>query len=108
MKAILEFSYYKGKEAVIVEYNLPEEKGFFQKDINEINSILEFDLSDDRDEFQMAVNGSKLHDAARDFYYDSLRNRTKYCSDDYTDDQIEVLEKLKEEFFREFGDLVEF
>lgn len=64
-------------------------------------AMLEFDLNEeeDREEFKRAQKAFDLAQVISDFGDKSLRRRLKYESDAYTDKEIELLEKLREELW---------
>ena len=63
-----------------------------------MKAILEFDLPDEQYEFHRAVEGRRWQWFAHDFN-NYLRAQEKY-NESLTDDQAEMLEKIREEFFR--------
>lgn len=61
---------------------------------------LTFNLEEEYDNFKDALNGTKYKIMMEDFWNQSLRKRTKYESDNYSEKELELLEKLKEEFIQ--------
>lgn len=61
--------------------------------------IIEFNLPEEQDELDITMKAIDMSIALSDFYNESLRARLKYNSDAYNKSQIELLEKIKEEFF---------
>ena len=61
-------------------------------------ATLRFNLETEYDNFKDALNGSRYKIMMEEFWNQSLRARTKYQSDNYSEKELELLEKLKEEF----------
>ena len=61
-------------------------------------AILEFNLEEEYENFKDALNGTRYKIMMDEFWNQSLRKRTKYESDNYSEKELELLEKLKEEF----------
>ena len=64
-------------------------------------ATLNFNLDEpeDREEFKRAQKAFDLAQVISDFGDKSLRRRIKYESDAYTEKEIELLEKLREELW---------
>ena len=60
---------------------------------------LEFILPEDRQEYDMAVNGSNWHFVAWEMYQ-YIRAKTKYAPDDAHDEYIKAMNHCKDELFR--------
>jgi hypothetical protein len=61
-----------------------------------MKAILEFNLPEDKSDFIIAQNGIKYYCAIRDIE-DLLRKKVKYESDKYTNEQMQVIEEIREE-----------
>ena len=61
-----------------------------------MRAILEFNLPEEQEEFELARNGSKLSCAISDFQ-DWLRAQIKHGN--YDDEQMAVFERVREKFF---------
>lgn len=59
-------------------------------------AILEFDLNEERDEFQLMLNANKWYSVVWDIDQ-HLRSKTKYASDDTPNEIVEVLYQIREE-----------
>jgi hypothetical protein len=64
-----------------------------------MRGILEFGLETEREEFEMAQNGWKYKSALEQFYNDGLRSRIKHNLGKPTKKELELLDKLRDEFF---------
>lgn len=60
-----------------------------------MKAILEFDLNEDRAEFELMVNANKWYCVAWDIDQE-LRRRTKYASDEDDEKVVEALYKFRE------------
>lgn len=60
-----------------------------------MKAILEFDLNEERAEFELVVNANKWYCVAWDIDQE-LRRRTKYASDEDDDEVVEALYKFRE------------
>jgi hypothetical protein len=60
-----------------------------------MKAILEFDLNEERAEFELVVNANKWYCIAWDIDQE-LRRRTKYASDDDDEKVVEALYKFRE------------
>ena len=60
-----------------------------------MKAILEFDLNEERAEFELVVNANKWYCVAWDIDQE-LRRRTKYASDDEDEKVVEALYKFRE------------
>jgi hypothetical protein len=59
-----------------------------------MKAILEFDLNEDRLDYEDSVNGPKYRDVLR--YLDNwLREQVKYSSDDVSSDTIQAYDKCR-------------
>lgn len=63
-------------------------------------AVLEFNLPEEQEEFELCQKAVDYSIVLHHFYYDSLRKRTKYLSDNLSEDQLKLLEELKDEFFQ--------
>lgn len=59
-------------------------------------AILEFDLNEERDEFQLMMNANKWYSVVWDIDQ-HLRSKTKYASDDTPGEVVEALYQVREE-----------
>lgn len=59
-------------------------------------AILEFDLNEERDEFQLMLNANKWYSVVWDIDQ-HLRSKTKYASDDTPNEIVEALYQVREE-----------
>jgi len=59
-------------------------------------AILEFDLNEERDEFQLMLNANKWYSVVWDIDQ-HLRSKTKYASDDDSVEVVEALYQVREE-----------
>ena len=64
---------------------------------------LNFDLPEDKYEYEMAVNGNKWYNVAWDMYQ-YLRGKTKYPSDDAHKEYLKAMHECKDELFRIMSD----
>lgn len=62
-----------------------------------MKAILEFNLPDEQEEFQLAANAVKWMSFANEFSQ-FLRAECKYNADTYTEDQYRLLEQIRERF----------
>lgn len=60
-----------------------------------MKAILEFDLNEERAEFELVVNANKWYCVVWDIDQE-LRRRTKYASDEDDDKVVEALYKFRE------------
>lgn len=60
-----------------------------------MKAILEFDLNEERAEFELVVNANKWYCVVWDIDQE-LRRRTKYASDDEDEKVVEALYKFRE------------
>ena len=60
-----------------------------------MKAILEFDLNEERAEFELVVNANKWYCVAWDIDQE-LRRRTKYASDDEDEKIVEALYQFRE------------
>jgi hypothetical protein len=60
-----------------------------------MKAILEFDLNEERAEFELVVNANKWYCVAWDIDQE-LRRRTKYASDEDDEKVVEALYKFRE------------
>ena len=58
---------------------------------------LEFNLPEERVDFERAQKADAIIAVLNEFYNESIRRRVKYESDAYTKEQIELLDTLKSE-----------
>lgn len=70
-----------------------------------MKATLTFNLEEERVEFEQALKGTEYYCAAFEFYQNSIRKRLKYESDNLTDEQVKLLEEIKEEFVLAFEGL---
>jgi len=63
-----------------------------------MEGILKFNLPEEQEEFENAVDAAKWKAFAIAFS-EYLRQQTKYCADNYTDDQYNTLESIREQFY---------
>ena len=61
-----------------------------------MKAILEFNLPEDNEEFDLAVNGNKWRDAMYDLDQ-WLRGKIKYNNDEYTDAEEEILQLVRDQ-----------
>ena len=64
-----------------------------------MKAILEFNLPDDQDEHELAINARKYYSVLweLDQY---LRNKTKYASDDVSSEDIEAIQMVRDELWK--------
>jgi len=62
-------------------------------------AILEFDLNEEQYEFEQAVNAGKFRSVLWDLDQ-FLRNKTKYASDDTTEEQLSAYYSLRDELHK--------
>ncbi len=63
-----------------------------------MKAIIEFELPEDQEEYQMANNASKMYMALWDIRQ-LFRSKLKYNSDGLNDEQLEQWEAMRGEFF---------
>ena len=63
-----------------------------------MKAIIEFELPEDRDEYEMANNASKMYLALWDIKQ-LFRSKLKYNSDGLNDEQLTQWEIMQDEFF---------
>ena len=63
-----------------------------------MKAIIEFELPEDQEEYQMANNASKMYMALWDIRQ-LLRSKLKYNSDGLNDEQLEQWEAMRGNFF---------
>ena len=63
-----------------------------------MKAIIEFELPEDQDEYQMANDASKMYTALWEVRQ-LLRSKLKYNSDGLNDEQLEQWEAMRGEFF---------
>lgn len=68
-----------------------------------MKSKLIFNLPEERNEFQIALNGSKFYCRIFD-YHNELRNKLKYS--DLPDEEMKTLERMYESFNEYFSDIL--
>jgi hypothetical protein len=61
-----------------------------------MKAILEFNLPDDQDQFELATKGSNMYSVLWELDQ-SLRAKTKYASDDLPEDKYDAYEEIREE-----------
>ena len=65
-----------------------------------MKAVLEFNLPDDKDDFELATKGSKMYYVL--WQLDQLlRAKTKYASDDLPQDKFDAYQEIRDEL-REF------
>jgi hypothetical protein len=62
-----------------------------------MKAILEFNLPEDSEDHELCVNAYRYHNTLFEFNQ-HLRGMIKYNSDKYTDKEIDLLIKIREEF----------
>jgi len=67
---------------------------------------IKYNLPDEEDSFKLAQRGPELYSAAWEFSV-YLRSLYKYPPEDFTEKEHELVEKIREKFFSEFGELLE-
>jgi len=67
-----------------------------------MKAILEFDLPEERTEFELAANGMKWMSVSHEMA-EYLRQQLKYHSEKYTDEEYKVLEQVR----KKLQDLIE-
>ena len=67
-----------------------------------MKAILEFDLPNERTEFELAANGTKWMSVSHEMA-EYLRQQLKYHSEKYTDEEYKVLEQVR----KKLQDLIE-
>ena len=60
-----------------------------------MKAILEFNLPDDQQDFDMAVNAMKFWDVLYELDQD-LRSKTKYASDDLPQDKYDAYQEVRD------------
>lgn len=63
-------------------------------------ATLTYDLPEDRDEFEVAVNAAKYYVVLHNIDQ-ILRNKIKYAGDEVSDDYIKVLEMIRSELWEQ-------
>ena len=63
-----------------------------------MKAIIEFELPEDQEEYQMANNASKMYTALWEVRQ-LLRSKLKYNSDGLNDEQLEQWETMRGDFF---------
>ena len=63
-----------------------------------MKAILEFNLPEEQEEFQLAADARKWASFAYEVSQ-YLRSEAKYNEDAYTDEQYKVLERIRERFY---------
>jgi hypothetical protein len=61
-----------------------------------MKQIIEFELPKDKEDLEICLSYSKMHNALWEFK-DYLRSKIKY--DDLTQEERDIYEKIREEFF---------
>jgi hypothetical protein len=61
-----------------------------------MKAILEFNLPDDQDQFELATKGSNMYSVLWELDQ-SLRAKTKYAPDDLPEDKYDAYEEIREE-----------
>jgi hypothetical protein len=91
-----------GDVAQLVEH-LPEEQGVVgsiptvtTKKNNNMKAILEFNLPDDQQDFDLAISGMKFWSVLYDLDQ-SLRTKTKYASDDLPQEKYDAYQEIRDE-----------
>ena len=91
-----------GDVAQLVEH-LPEEQGVVgsiptvtTKKNNNMKAILEFNLPDDQQDFDLANSGMKFWSVLYDLDQ-SLRTKTKYASDDLPQEKYDAYQEIRDE-----------
>lgn len=64
-----------------------------------MKATLEFDRLEEEEMFIHALKGADYHAVLYDFYYNTIRKRTKYC--EHPECCHKLLETIKDEFFDE-------
>jgi len=67
---------------------------------------IKYNLPEEESEYTLARLGSDYHSAAWEFS-NYLRALYKYPPEDFTDKEHELVEKIREKFYAEFGDLLD-
>lgn len=68
-----------------------------------MKAILEFNLPEDKLEFDVVVSASDMATGIWDFKQ-YLRNILKYQTDKYSEDYLKAVEDIQERFFEELGE----
>lgn len=68
-----------------------------------MKAIFQFNLPEDAQEYETTLNADKYHSIIWDFKQ-YLRNRTKYNTDDLTQEQYELLEDIRQQFHELISD----
>lgn len=63
-----------------------------------MKAIIEFDLPEDQERFELATNAAKWMSFAHE-YAEYLRAEWKYNEEKYTEEQYKVLEQVREKFY---------
>ncbi len=61
-----------------------------------MKAILEFNLPDDQDEYELANKGAKMYSVLWELDQ-SLRAKTKYAPDDLPEDKYDAYQEIREE-----------
>ena len=61
-----------------------------------MKAILEFNLPDDQDQFELATKGSNMYSVLWELDQ-SLRAKTKYAPDDLPEDKYDAYQEIREE-----------
>jgi hypothetical protein len=61
-----------------------------------MKAILEFNLPDDQDQFELATKGSNMYSVLWELDQ-SLRSKTKYAPDDLPKDKYDAYQEIREE-----------
>lgn len=67
-----------------------------------MKGILEFNLPEEHEEFQIAVNAMDYRNAIVEMLED-LRRKIKYEEDRYTKEELKVIETIREKFYEIAG-----
>ena len=68
-----------------------------------MKAILEFNLPEDRDDFALATNASKMWSVLWELDQD-LRAKVKYAPDDSNEDKLEAYQEIREKLRELMGD----
>ena len=63
-----------------------------------MKAILEYNLLEERDEYTLAIQGSTMY-ACLFSTMNMFRNHLKYNNKEWTDEELAVIENLRDEFF---------
>lgn len=67
---------------------------------------VKYKLPEEEYEYSLSLNAADLRRAASQFG-EYLRGLSKYESDQYSDDQLKLIQQIRHRFWEEFGDLVD-